>query len=388
MSDDLVITSTSDTEAQMQAALVHGISPPDADLVLSSEDRETGAIVPEEVAEVAADVAVNDEPAAKDEPAKKDEPATKDEPAKEAVKKEEPALEAKAGEKKERPKREDFATEEEWEDAVLGFKAVKRIGKLTWQVNEEKRRADALQVELDALKSPVKTEEPAKTAEVVDTIAAELEALGKRPALVDFETTEAWEEKLAEYSEKRAAIVARGEAQKVIAAERAKVEDAAVKEDQATDMDTFMEERVAAAERYPDFEQVMAENADMELSGVMNYVIVKNPAIGHDITHYLATHREEADALFKMGNSPEAILAMGELKQKVTGLRPAEKAADQVVEQIADKPVIVTKTPDPINPVGGRSTTSSVPLDKMTQEEFKALRNRQDTARRLNRAAR
>lgn len=389
---DLVISSTTDTEDQMNLALVHGTELAEDSTTLAVIDRATGEPI-EEVAPVV--ITTPPEENAAEVKAAEEKPEVK--------------VETKVP--KEKPKREDFATDDEFERAQLGYKANKRIDRLTWERGEQQRRADALQAELDALKGrKVERPPPPAVAEQVRQVEAVAEAdeiqkavdasqvalaavdqkllaLGKAPKLEDHESIEKWEEATLAWQdqkmdlrEERAKVKAKIETFAVIVEERKADAAVAAAEDRNAQIDSFMASRKDAETAIPDFSAVIAANSDMEMSPTMQYVAITSP-IGHRINYYLATHRDEAQELFDLGDTPEALRMIGGIEREV---RKGMVAAQAPVEtrQTEVPPRAVTQTPEPIAPVGGRATAVSRSIDQITdQSEFKALRNRQEFER-------
>ncbi len=390
MAGDLVISSTTDSEDQMNAALVHGTDLEADDTTLAVVDRATGEPIEEAVAEATS--------------------AVPEVVGTETVPVPKPEVKVETKTPVEKPKREAYASEDDFLKAQLGYKANKRIDKLTWEKNEQQRRADALQVELDALKGQ-KVERPppsvADQARQVDatqeaddlqktvdasqaTLAAvdqKLAAIGTAPKLEDQESIEkweiafgAWQEQRNDLREERAIVKAKIEMLQVVAEERKADAAAVAAEDRNAQIDGFMASRKEAETAIPDFAAVIKANEDMPLSPTMQYVAITSP-IGHRINYYLATHREEANELFELGDTPEALRMIGGIERDV---RRAMKAAPTVPEPppAAVAARAVTQTPEPIDPVGGRATATSRSLDQITdQSEYKALRNRQEFER-------
>lgn len=353
--EDLVVSSTTDTEDAMQAALMHGIEAPSGAPVLSIE---------------------NDEPAKKPvEPKADEKPAEKKAEAKPAAETDgDKAEKPKAS----RPRREDFDSEDDWGDALMGHRARKRIDTLTYEREEARRRAEGLETRIAALEGgkPAAAEKPAEPA--------------KEPKADDFETHEEW----------IAALVAHKTAIGVATAletERTKEAKADEGIQREEEFQKFIAQRAEARERYDDFDEVIKDNGTMKLSGVMNYVIMSSE-VGNDISYYLATHRDEAARIYAM-EGPAAIRAMGKLESKVEHIvatrngqqeakaddePPAEKADEKpaAIEKPAAPKKKVSDAAEPIEPIGARSTRSTVPLEELPYSDYKAKRDRDELNRK------
>jgi hypothetical protein len=291
----------------------------------------------------------------------------------------------------------DDEDDDEGDVTELGKRAQRRIDKLTWRAKEAERRQAKLEEEVAALKAGTKKEEPKadeKPAPVPDPvlqIEAAIHQLGPRPKLENFDTTEAWEEALAEHTEKKAALTAKLEVAKDRKEQQTTQAQEAANAEMVELFTKFQDNKAAAAERYEDFDEVLAANADVPVTVDMQIALMESP-VGHDIAYYLATHRDEAEAIAAM-NPRRAAIAMGKIEaiceRAIEGLEAQAAAGEPVVEPpappAAKKAVpakAVTKMDQPIKPLSGRSTTADVPLDQMSQEDYKARRNREEAERR------
>ncbi len=355
---DLTIASTTDSEAEIKAAMTRSDEAP----VVEAKHVET----PET-------------PGAK-------EPDAEETPAVEAVaeKDEKPAAAAAGG--------------DEPEDAELGTRVQKRIRKLTWEREEEKRRADRLQQQLDAAKpAPVaqKVEEPPKpVAKDQAVVAAEAETaarakLGAEPDAEKFETHEEWLKELSAYNRKLttevAATVARQAVHEAIQTQEAKAAEAKATEEFQQQHAEFMGRKAEVLTRHPDFDDVLKANATMELGGVVQHVIYTSE-VGHDIAYHLMTHPDEAADLNRLVGS-DAIRAMGRLEERIAkqvGSVAPEDQDDAGGEEPKPKvaPVVPSARAVVVKPVGGRAATNHVPDDQLSYQAFKTKRDQEELARK------
>jgi hypothetical protein len=361
MSEDLVISSTTDTAAQMKAALQRGLEPPKADEVLAVVDD--GPAVEEEV----------------EKPAEKEEEQPPVKTAEEKVAEEK----ASADEKKSR--------------------LDKRIDKLTWEREEEKRRREASDARIAELEA--KLAEKPKIEEKVEKVV--VKPLPK-PKLDDFDTTEAYNEAVTDWkiAGMRAEVAAEAEAKAqkrvddALAAETKKREDAEQAVELEQQQQRFNAQRVKAIERYPDFEETLEANKKMPLTGVMAQNIMTSD-VSHDMTYYLWKHPEEATRLVALGETPAAIREMGRFEGLIRatiqddepepepGAEGAVETKPAVRQSAAERQAArASELPAPIKPVGGRAVTTvdeSRDTSPFMDPQWKARRNKEEAERRRNR---
>ena len=381
MSDDLIIASTTDTAEQLQAALDYGNEP--------AETPETPAAP---AAEAAPAEPVVEEPPAETPPA--EEPPAETPPAPKA-----------AADAKVKPVRADFGSDEDYDRALLGHKARKRIDRLTFEKNEAGRRADAAEAELARVRAGARPEPQAppppppppfdmkaavEKAPTVLALKNSLDALGAPPKLADFESTEEWETALTDYTTKRTDIVANMAAERKDVANRIENNQAAQAEQSRRSYEEFQDTRVQVTEDLPDFDEVMEANADMELSSAVSYRIATNGIAGHALAYYLAQHRDVAARLYKMGDTGDALIEIGKIEAKMSAELPMELERRTPTRSAAPAPRngrIVSSAAAPITPVrgGGATNASTVPLEKTDYRTFAETRNRQEAARRRHR---
>lgn len=156
------------------------------------------------------------------------------------------------------------------------------------------------------------------------------------------------------------------EAEKVVEARLGRVQqqEAARKaqEAQAKVISSWQEKQAAAADKYPDFEEVVSES-DAPVTPSMSQAIVESD-VGADIAYYLAQHPDEAKAIANL--SPiRQIAAIGRLEEKV--IKPPTRKT--------------TEAPPPIKPAGSKSQTDKDPSE-MSAAEFAAWRKKTIAARR------
>lgn len=356
MSDELIISSTTDTPEQMQAALDHGVKPP-SDEVLSTEGADDEKPPVEEKATEEAVEEKDDKPPVE----KKDED-------------EKPPQKAKVDEKD--------------EDGELGARAKKRIARLVAEREEQRRRADAAEARAKEVEDAKKPASDDKKSEDVAP-DAEWKTANPEPKQDDFEDYESFAKVWTTWEVGRQRHITVTEAEKAGAAAAAKtLADHAAKEQsdkeaaESTErFQRFEETREEAKGRYEDFETVIAGAKDMPLSPEMQFVIMDSP-VGHDVAYWLATHPDEAAELSELKGAAAA-REMGRLERTIE--LQVEGGKPQIENEKPVKKAAATKTPAPIEPVGGRSVVATTDLSEMSYQDFKTIRNRSEEARRNRR---
>lgn len=385
MSNDLVIASTTDTPEQMAAALEHGLEETTPDDALSTETVDEKPAGEKPAGEEAEPAAKADDAAAEGDADKKAaEPKADDE---------KPKVEAKADPKADdkkrpaRPKRDDFKSEDEWADALIGWGATKRIDKVTAEKHTERERREAVEVENERLKRENDELRAGKPAE--EKPAAERVSDKPEPKAEDFDTHEEW---LKALSKHHAAVAVEAQADK----DQREAAEAAEATAMRQRNEAYQERLQVAEQRYPDFAETLkaADLRGTRLSAVMQHVVMTSE-VGPDILHYLAQpeHDEEAKRLFAL-DGPDGIRAMGRVEERVhrvvTDMRQQaidEAEQDGVAEQEAPKPkqkAPLTKAAEPIDPIRGtRTVNHETPLDDVVdQSEYNRRRDEMDRRRR------
>ena len=134
----------------------------------------------------------------------------------------------------------------------------------------------------------------------------------------------------------------------------------------------FAERTEAAKAKYQDYDAVVVQNDRVQLSPVMQDIARRSPH-GPDIMYWLGTHEAEANQLGELtANYPPASFPLVEAHLLLLSGQQAQQGNGQTG---AKKAVAVSQAPAPITPVGGGSSTSSMPLDQMSLGDFVKRRN-------------
>lgn len=219
---------------------------------------------------------------------------------------------------------------------------------------DAERKAAEAQARLDEAlaRIPKPTETPAPPAD-------------PRPSRESFDDPQAYDDALIEWSTRQAtaktkeveAAQAKADAEEKAAAARKEAETAQVVEMQTK----WGEARTKAIERMPDYEAV-AENPEVQISMAMASVITSRPD-GPDIAYHLGKNPELSARLAAMP-PPQAVFEMGLLAAQL---------------QAAAKPQI-SGAPDPVKPVGSRSSATPKGPEEESMEEYAARRQKELSA--------
>lgn len=160
----------------------------------------------------------------------------------------------------------------------------------------ESKRAEAAERALaEALARIPKPDE--KAAEPVEPPAPD-----PRPIRESFETPEAYDEALIEWSTKRAVQISQAEQAQHAKSEKEAADRVAAEQTQQTNFAAIQKthaDRVAAvAEKYPDYAEVTG-NDDLKISAPMAMAILQSED-GPDAAYYLAKHPEQAEKIAAM----------------------------------------------------------------------------------------
>ena len=253
-----------------------------------------------------------------------------------------------------------------------------RASQLAREKAAEKSRADALAVELEAIKSASARAVPAPPAppapattkpdeSVVDvapryrqpvpvpgTGAAPV-AGSDRPAQDDFETYEAFQEALVDWKVTLRLTEHDTEARERIERASAQRAQEAIVAAHTSRIDAFRSE-------HDDFDAVIEQGRNLPMTRPMQDSVL-NSDMGPAVMYHLCRFPEECDRISAMAPMV-AIREMGKLEARIEAAQtgPASPAAS------------LTQAPRPIKPVGGGVTASTVPLDQMDYQSYRRAR--------------
>ena len=243
---------------------------------------------------------------------------------------EEPGTEPEA-EEEEEPENEPYSDKERQK---LPKGVEKRLAKMRKKQGDAERRAEAAEMELEALK---RKQELAKSTEI-----------GEKPKVDDFETEEEYLEALADYKiNKKYAELEAKKAEQLeakVAKERKIIE--------RRKQEKLQESFGKAAKKYKDFNETVK---DVFISNAMAEVLAIIPNAG-DVAYYLGKNPDITEDIASMP-TVETVLAIQEISNKV-------------------KPKKTSKAPAPINPIKTQGGNIKTP-EHMTMKEYIEFRRKQ-----------
>jgi len=240
------------------------------------------------------------------------------------------------------------------------------IDALIAQKHTTKRETEAARAELEQLRAEraaiQREREALKARQPAKPTADEQPAGPVKPKLEDFETLEQYTEAVGEWSLARAqaALEQRFEA------ERQRIAEA---EGQRAQQQLYAQHQTRVEQarvKHPDFDTVLAAQADMRTSPAIDAHIVSSD-FGGELLYYLATHPDDCDRIAALPFGP-ALVALGRLEER---LAAAPSGPARVVTTSTAKP--------PIKPVGSSpAPVTDEDPDDLPIEQHVKFYNRQD----------
>lgn len=247
---------------------------------------------------------------------------------------EEVVIENEQDQEQEQEQQPEPEKKEETEQEKYSKRVQKRIDKLEWEKNEERRRVYALQQELEALRSPQQQRPSQNGAPNPDDFAAGRYDPDYLEALTDYKTQLAVD----------------------------KIKESARIEQTKTRVAKLQQE---AASKYSDYEEVTEEFLAHPIADVKEFndllMDTDNPI---ELAYFLGKNTEHLDKISNM-TPAQAARYIGRLEaqieQKPKSLEPEKK--------------LVSNAPRPVSPVGSAKPTAvQKSPDDMTMEEYTAWR--------------
>lgn len=280
-----------------------------------------------------------------------------------------------------------------------------RIDELTQERNRvaaeratEKAENEALRRRVAELAGGAAPQRPAAGARRIEKAPAP----PPRPAVDEFATYEDYTEAVAKWAVKIAKSEWQQETTSAVderlKAEADKALQAQWQQTQAALTQRYQAGVIKAREKYDDYDEAIAA-PELQASPLMEAELLRSD-IGPEITYYLATHPETCKKLHALGNSPQALREFGKVEARVehalekaaadkgsqAAAAPTAARSDAAAKQLASVappagPKRVTKAPDPITPVGGGETQATTDPDKMSYQEYKEYMNARERQR-------
>lgn len=263
----------------------------------------------------------------------------------------EPESEKQEGQEQEAQQQEQ---KPEAHESKNGFQ--KRIDKLTREKYQLREQYTALEQRLQKLESG----QPAKEEPKKETKAATEEK--PRPKQEDFTSWEAWQEADDDWRiERKLAKMSADQRQ----AEAQKAQENAAKKQ----VDDYAAAADEARERYDDWDEVVGR--DIIIPPHVGQAIIEQKLT--DVAYYLGKHPQVCKQLMEM--TPVAALTkVGQIAAALEPVEETEPSSEPV-------PKIKTRAAQPIRPVSGNSTKSSVPIDELPFDQYRKIRDRQEKER-------
>lgn len=241
-----------------------------------------------------------------------------------------------------------------------------------------------------APQTPPKVADPAPKAEV---------KLPAKPQVGDFQTYEEYTEAIADWKIAVSNAKRDADIEKLVEARIRQKEDAEAKQTAEARRkaagDRYRERSEAAREKYPDFDE-RVNNPEIKASNLVLNMLVDSEH-GPEIAYYIASHKEIADKLYALGDTAMAMREFGKIEARVESALEAAaaptaarsdvpaKATPPVGPPAGDKPVtkpVATKAPDPITPVGGgNQATVTTDPSTMSYQDYRTWRAQQERKR-------
>jgi chemotaxis protein histidine kinase CheA len=233
-----------------------------------------------------------------------------------------------------------------------------RINQAIKKQREAERRAEAVELELLALKA---THAPPAPSPETPSAPVALATDPDAPKETDYDTWEAWQDARVAHAVRRETTrIARETKEQAARDEATKATQAAM---------TAHAQRVTKGQTlHADWDEVVG-NPDIKTSPPMEDAIIYSD-VGHEVMYYLGKNPAEAARIYALPPAL-ALKEMGKLEARVE--------AALVTGSAPRGPAI--RTPPPITPVGGGSHISTLDPDQMTPLEYHKFRNEQRAQR-------
>lgn len=211
-------------------------------------------------------------------------------------------------------------------------------------------------------------------------------ALKPEPKESDFDTFAEFSRAQAEWAAEKQTSVLRTQLEQM----RRERDEALTRQRQAFDeaqaqlrQKAFAERLQMTKERHKDAEEVFQKNKDLDLGPVLHHAVVTSE-LGAELLYYLATHPDEVSGV--RGKTPpeierfvgrlEARAEDGRLFSEATDDTPPAKPAETAPAPVATTRPAVSRMPAPLNRLGGGGATQVVKdPSAMTMAEYNAWRN-------------
>lgn len=235
----------------------------------------------------------------------------------------------------------------------------KKINKLTARAKTAEEERDALKARIAELEKKPE-EKPSASSEKRDEAKA-------KPDPKDFSTYEEYVEALSEYKAEQ--IVER-----TLAKREQTAENQSKQETLQAKFDAYNAGVEQAREKYDDFDDVVGQSTPIPQSAQVAIIGLEN---GPEIAYYLGQNPEVCERLVELVDDPVAVaVEVGRIAAGLAGGKPPAKAV--AASAAPAKPAAAarpkTQAPEPVKPMGGGTTQSTIPLDELPYSEYRRRR--------------
>jgi hypothetical protein len=272
---------------------------------------------------------------------------------------------------------------------VRKSKALTRQEQIQADINAATRLKHETARELDTAKrelAAVKAERaalvaPAATAAVITPLVPPVAVVATpKPKVSDFEDLDLWSDAVADWSTAEAERKVEAKLALAAAATQKTTDAAAANESRQAAVQEYQAQGEALKAEFPDYDDVVTNNQDIHVSGVMEVAILTSKHGGR-IAYYLGTHPEEAAALAAdtkdLGEAGLALVrrTLEARIERSTPSTPHDAAPPVTATASAAR---TTNTPKPFSAVASGAAASTKKLDQLSADDYFALRNKQE----------
>ena len=163
-----------------------------------------------------------------------------------------------------------------------------------------------------------------------------------------------------EYLEAKAEYIAEQKVEKKLAERESKAQQSREAEEHSNIVKTWQQKVESATSKYADYDEALESVDHINVPAPLQAAIMESD-IGADLAYHLAKHSAELERIVKL-KPHAALMALGKLEDKLSQAPELKK-------------VPVSKAPEPIKPVGGKSEVSTGHHPNDSFETFMRKRN-------------
>jgi hypothetical protein len=265
-------------------------------------------------------------------------------------------------------------TDEAAEPAKPKAKGVqKRIDELTRQREDERRLREATEARLDRALAAVERLTGRPASEAKQEIEQD-DPEPVRPVKAQFPDEVAYDAARDDYTETKAAWIARREIKATIAERERQAAESRAAEENTRVVATYRQRVEKVLEKHADYTEV-AESPDVSITVPMAHAIMASE-YGPELQYHLGKNPAEAERLSKLP-IPQQLLALGRLEASfASAAAPKAEVSAPETKPAAAKPA-VSSAPPPTKPVKAGNADAVKTPEEMSMEEYAAYRKPQ-----------